>query len=82
MISEILAYEEQITRLKASSNAEVKSTAKTDSEVQKLKSELAKKDRDLDILKKQSAGNNKAFNDLADEHAKVTSKAGDGKKTN
>jgi B-cell receptor-associated protein 31 len=82
MIEEILAYEEQIGRLKGTSNADVKSSAKSDSEIERLKSELAKKDRDLDTLKKQSVGNNKAFSDLADEHAKVTAKAGEGKKVN
>lgn len=82
MIEEILAYEEQLGRLKGTSNAGVKSSAKQDSEIERLKSELAKKNLDLDTLKKQSAGNNKAFSDLADEHAKATAKSGEGKKTN
>jgi len=82
MIEEILAYEEQVARLKGTSNAEIKSSARSESEIERLKSELEKKDRDLQNLKKQSAGNNKAFNDLAEEHAKVTAKPGEGKKTN
>jgi len=82
MIEEILAYEEQIARFKGASNSGIKSSAKADSEIERLKSELEKKDRDLQNLKKQSAGNAKAFNDLVDEHAKATAKPGEGKKTN
>ena len=47
MIEEILAYEEQIARFKRASNAGIKSSAKLDSEIERLKSELEKKDRDL-----------------------------------
>jgi len=79
MISEILAYEEQIGKLKGTSNAGIKSGAKSDSEIERLKRELEKKERDLQNLKKQAAGNYKAFGDLADEHAKAT-RSGDVKK--
>ena len=79
MISEILAYEEQITKLKGTSNAGIKSGAKSDAEIERLKRELEKKDRDLQNLKKQAAGNNKAFGELAEEHAKAT-RSGEAKK--
>jgi len=81
MISEILAYEEQISRLKGSSNASIKAGAKNDSEIERLTKELARKDRDLEILKRQAAGNNKAYDELADEHVKATSRAGEVKKS-
>jgi peptidoglycan hydrolase CwlO-like protein len=80
MISEILSYEEQLSKLKGSSDASIKTGAKNNSEIERLKMELARKDRDLDNLKKQAAGNNKAYDDLADEHVKATSRVGDVKK--
>jgi B-cell receptor-associated protein 31 len=80
MISEILEYEETIGKLKGTSNAGIKSNAKNDSEIERLKKELAKKDRDLQNLKNQAAGNNKAYDALADEHAKVTARPGEVKK--
>jgi len=72
MIDEILAYEDQIAKLKGTSNSKVKSNVTTNAEVERLTKELASKNRDLENLKAQAAGNNKAFNDLADEHAKAT----------
>jgi B-cell receptor-associated protein 31 len=81
MISEILAYEETIAKLKGSSNSGIKSNAKNESEVERLRKELEKKDRDLQNLKNQAAGNNKAYDELADEHAKATARAGDAKKS-
>jgi B-cell receptor-associated protein 31 len=80
MISEILEYEEQIAKLKGTSNAGIKSNARNNSEIERLTKELEKKDRDLQTLKNQAAGNNKAYNDLADEHAKVTARPGEVKK--
>jgi len=80
MIEEILAYEEQISKFKGSSNAAVKANAKIDAEIERLTKELAKKDRDFENLKKQAVGNNKAYNELADEHAKVTARPGEVKK--
>jgi peptidoglycan hydrolase CwlO-like protein len=81
MISEILAYEETIAKLKGSSNSGIKSNAKNESEVERLRKELEKKDRDLQNLKNQAAGNNKAYDALADEHAKATARAGEAKKS-
>jgi len=81
MISEILAYEETIAKLKGSSNSGIKSNAKNESEVERLRKELEKKDRDLQNLKNQAAGNNKAYDELADEHAKATARAGEAKKS-
>ena len=81
MISEILAYEETIAKLKGSSNSGIKSNAKNESEVERLRKELEKKDRDLQNLKNQAAGNNKAYDELADEHAKATVRAGEAKKS-
>ena len=81
MIDEILAYEDQIAKLKGTSNSNVKSNVTTNAEVERLTKELAAKNRDLNNLKAQAAGNNKAFNDLADEHSKATrSAAGEVKK--
>jgi Bap31/Bap29 cytoplasmic coiled-coil domain len=80
MIEEILAYEEQIAKLKGSSNADVKSKAQNQSEIERMKKELEKKERDLENLKRQAAGNNKAYDELADAHAKATTRPGDAKK--
>jgi len=80
MISEILAYEEQVAKLKGSSDEGVKTGAKNGSEIERLQKELARKDRDLETLKRQAAGNNKAYDDLADQHVKATARAGDVKK--
>jgi B-cell receptor-associated protein 31 len=80
MIDEILAYETQIISLKGSSNEGVKSNVKNNSEIDRLTKELEKKDRDLQTLKSQAAGNNKAYDDLADQHAKATARTGEGKK--
>ena len=80
MIAEILSYEETISKLKGSSNAGIKSIAKNDSEIERLKKELERKDRDLQNLKNQAKGNNKAYDDLADEHAKATARSGEVKK--
>ena len=80
MISEILAQEEIIARLKGESNAGIKSNARNDSEMERLKKELEKKDRDLQMLKKQAAGNNRAYDALAEEHSKVTARPGEVKK--
>ena len=80
MISEILAQEEIISKLKGKSNAGIKSNAKSDSEIERLKKELERKDRDLENLKKQATGNNKAYDALAEEHAKVTARPGEVKK--
>jgi hypothetical protein len=35
----------------------------------------------LQNLKNQAAGNNKAYDELAEEHAKATARAGDAKKS-
>lgn len=80
MTEEILAYEDQIMKLRESSNAEIKSSAKNGSEMEKLKKELEKKSRDLENLKRQATANNKAYDELADEHAKATARAGEAKK--
>jgi len=80
MISEILAYEETIAKLKGTSNESVKAGARNDAEVDRLTKELARKGRDLETLKRQAAGNNKAYDALADEHAKATSITGEVKK--
>jgi hypothetical protein len=80
MTAEILAYEEQIAKLKSSSNAEIKSSAKNGSEIERLKEELKKRDRDLENLKRQASANNRAYDELADEHAKVTARSGEAKK--
>ena len=80
MVTEILEYEDQIAKLKGSSNAGIKSTAKSESEIERLKKELEKKERDLQNLKQQAAGNNKAYDALAEEHAKLTATSGEVKK--
>ena len=80
MISEILAQEEIIAKLKGKSNAGIKSYAKNDSEIERLTKELEKKNRDLESLKRQASGNNKAYDALAEEHAKVTARPGEVKK--
>jgi hypothetical protein len=80
-IEELLASEEQITKLKASSNSGIKSGAKSEAEIERLTMELEKKDRDLQAMKRQAEGTNKAYDDLADQHSKVTAKSGDNKKS-
>lgn len=80
MIGEILAYEDQVAKLKGSSNAGVKSNAKAEAEIEKLTKELAKTKLDLESLRKQAAGNNKAYDELAEEHAKATARPGEVKK--
>lgn len=81
MIEELLASEEQIAKLKESSNSGIKLGAKSEAEIERLTKELEKKDRDLQALKKQAEGTNKAYDDLADQHAKVTAKSGENKKS-
>jgi predicted nucleic acid-binding Zn-ribbon protein len=80
MIEELLASEEQIAKLKGSSNAGVKSGVKNEAEIERLQKELARKERDLQTLKSQAAGTNKAYDELADQHAKVSSRSGEVKK--
>jgi len=80
MISEILSYEEQIAKFKGASDAGVKTRSKNGSEIERLTAELARKDRDLETLKRQAAGNNKAYDDLADQHVKATARPGEVKK--
>lgn len=81
MIEEVLASEEQIAKLKASSNSGIKSGAKSEAEIERLTKELEKKDRDLQALKRQAEGTNKAYDELADQHSKVTAKSGEDKKS-
>ena len=80
MIGEILAYEEQIGKLKGSSNASIKSSAKNESEIERLRKELERKDRDLENLKKQAEGTNRAYDELVDAHARATTRPGEAKK--
>jgi uncharacterized membrane protein len=80
-IEELLASEEQISKLKASSNSGIKSGAKSEAEIERLTMELEKKDRDLQAMKRQAEGTNKAYDDLADQHSKVTAKSGENKKS-
>ena len=81
MVEELLASEEQIAKLKASSNSGIKSGAKSEAEIERLTKELEKKDKDLQALRQQALGTNKAYDDLADQHAKSTASAGDNKKS-
>jgi len=80
MIEELLASEEQIALLKGSSNAGIKSGVKNGAEIERLQKELARKDRDLQALKSQAAGTNKAYDELADQHAKANARPGEVKK--
>jgi hypothetical protein len=80
MIEELLASEEQIAKLKATSNAGVKSGAKNDAEIERLTKELERKDRDLQALKAQALGTNKAYDDLAEQHSKANARPGEVKK--
>ena len=81
MIEELLASEEQIAKLKESSNSGIKSGAKSEAEIERLTKELEKKDKDLRALKMQAEGTNRAYDDLADQHAKATAKSGENKKS-
>lgn len=80
MIEELLASEEQIAKLKSTTNAGIKSGARNESEIERLTKELEKKNRDLQALKAQAMGTNKAYDDLADQHAKATARSGEAKK--
>jgi B-cell receptor-associated protein 31 len=80
MIEELLASEEQIAKLKAQSNDGVRSGAKNVSEIDRLKKELEKKDRDLQALKSQTQGTNKAYDDLVEQHVRATNRPGEVKK--
>ena len=80
MIEELLASEEQIARLKATSNAGVKSGARNESEIERLTKEVEKKDKELQALKAQAMGTNKAYDELAEAHSKATARSGEVKK--
>jgi len=80
MIEELLASEEQIAKLKTSSNAGVKAGARSDSEIERLTKELERKDRDLQAMKAQAMGTNKAYDDLAEQHTKSAARPGEVKK--
>jgi B-cell receptor-associated protein 31 len=80
MIEELLASEEQIAQLKGSSNAGVKSGVKNEAEIERLQKELGRKERDLQTLKSQVAGTNKAYDDLVDLHSKASARSGEVKK--
>lgn len=80
MIEELLASEEQIARLKATSNAGVKSGARNESEIERLTKEVEKKDKELQALKAQAMGTNKAYDELAEAHSKAAGRSGEVKK--
>ena len=80
MIAEILHYEEENAKLKGASNDGVKSNAKTNAEIDRLTKELERKERDFQALKAQAAGTNRAYDELAEAHAKATAASGEPKK--
>jgi len=74
MILDVLRLEEKLKKYEGSSkvggkDSEKLANAGNAGEIGRLKNELAAKDRDLETLKKQSAGLSKEYSDLSDKFA-------------
>ncbi|KAI9806520.1 MAG: hypothetical protein M1833_003707 [Piccolia ochrophora] len=84
-ILDILRLEDRVKRLQGDPAAKSKESAALENaggagELGKLKKQLAEKDRDIENLKKQSAGLNKEYNDLSDRYTKLEGADGTPKK--
>jgi len=72
MILDTLRLEEKVRRLEGDPKATGKSSAKLDEaggvgEIGELKRQLAKRDRDIEVLKKQTEGLQREYNDMGDK---------------
>src|ERR1700761_4559330 len=73
MILDILRLEEKVKRYEGDPRASGKQSDKLANagdlgEIGRLKKELAKRDRDIETLKKQSEGLSREYNDLSDKY--------------
>jgi B-cell receptor-associated protein 31 len=73
MILEVLRLEEKVKKYEGDPKASDKESEKlanagSAGEIGKLKKQLAEKERDIETLKKQSAGLSREYNDLADKY--------------
>jgi B-cell receptor-associated protein 31 len=80
MIEELLTADAQIAKLRAQSNAGIKSGAQNESEIERLKKELERKEMDLQALKSQAEGTNRAYHDLVEQHVQANPRPGEIKK--
>jgi len=76
MILEVLRLEEKVKKYEDDPKASGKESEKLGNvesagEIGRLKKELAKKDRDLQTLKKQSEGLNREYSDLSDKYSAI-----------
>lgn len=78
LVLELLAAEDTINQLKGTSDSSVKAEAlssESESEIERLKKELAQKDSDMETLKKQSKALSDEYMNISD---KVNEKEGAG----
>ena len=73
MILDVLRLEEKVKKYEGDSKVGGKETEKLANaggagEIGKLRKQLAEKDRDIETLKKQSAGLSREYNDLSDKY--------------
>jgi B-cell receptor-associated protein 31 len=85
MILEVLRLEEKVKRIEGDPKGSDKGAAKlaeagNAGEIGRLKKIIGEKDRDLDTLKKQSAGLTKEYNELSDRFTQLEGTDGIPKK--
>lgn len=73
MILDVLRLEEKVKAYEGSSTGSAKSSSELDAagspgEIGGLRKKLAEKERDIETLKKQSAGLSREYNELADKY--------------
>lgn len=76
LILDVLRLEEAVNTLRKESNA----GGDPSSEILKLKKELEKKDRDLEIFKKQAEGLSREYGELSDRYAATEPRTGEVRK--
>lgn len=80
MILEVLRLEEKMKKYEGTEKDTKESEKLTQAggfaEIGKLKKELAKKDRDIETLKKQSAGLQREYDDLCEKYGATQAPAG------
>jgi B-cell receptor-associated protein 31 len=80
MIIEVLRLEEKLKQYegtaKRTKESEKLAMAGDIGEISRLKKDLAKKDQDIETLKKQASGLHKEYNELSDKYAATQEEAG------
>ncbi len=83
MILEVLRLEEKLKQFEGTDKKTKESTklamAGEPGEIARLRQELARKDQDIDTLKKQASGLHREYNELSDKYALTQEEAGSKK---